>query len=501
TTYTELGPDTTLTTLTHNTHDDTTAVSLLRPGQPEAQQVVTAVAQLHARGVRVDWEAYFAGSGAQPAELPTYAFQHERYWLEATAQAADAAGLGLSPTGHPVLGASLELADGDQTLFTSRLSLQTHPWLADHTVLGTALLPGTGFVELAVRAGEQVGCDRIEELTLSAPLILPERGGVQVQLVVGEADDSGARSIAVHSRPDGDGTEGRPWTLNAKGVLAPGAPAGDTGTDTSALVAWPPAGASEIALDGVYERLAEQDYGYGPAFQGLHRVWRGSAGEMFAEVRLPESARSEAGRFVLHPALLDAALHPLLPGVVDEDRAALLPFSWSGVRVHASGASVLRVRLTLSGPEEAALTVADGTGAPVATVESLSLRPLSKEALLEAGNTLRDGLFRIAWTPVDPGGATPADAGAWAVVGDLDVAGVTRSYAGLDALAEAVSDGADVPRTVLLAVAAGGGEVPGAAHDAVQDMLRTVQGWLADERFTDTTLVIATRGAVTTSTQ
>ncbi|MDX3427246.1 SDR family NAD(P)-dependent oxidoreductase, partial [Streptomyces sp. ME02-6985-2c] len=502
TTYTEIGPDATLTPLTASTVEDSdgvAAIATLRAGRPEPQQVLAAVGELHARGRRVDWEAFFGGRPGQSVsvDLPTYAFQRDRYWLDVTEAAADAAGLGLTPTDHPILGATLDLADGEQTLFTSRLSLRTHPWLADHTVAGTTLLPGTGFVELAALAGERLGCPRVEELTLSAPLVLPERDGVRIQLAVGEADGAGRRVVDVYARPDGgDETPGavakaRPWTALAKGVLAP---ATGTGTAADGLPVWPPTGASEVPLDGVYERLAAQEYAYGPAFQGLRRVWRGD-GEIYAEVALPEEQRADAGRYVLHPALLDAALHPLLPGVADQDRAALLPFAWSGVTIHATGASVLRVRLTLTGPDVAALTVTDATGAPVASVESLLLRPLSKDALRQAASTARDGLFRIAWNTL-PTTDTPTDTTdttGWAVVGDLTVDGASR-HADLGAVANADS----VPDTVLYAPPVPDGDVPEAAHAALRDALSTTQSWLADDRTTDTTLVVVTRGALAT---
>ncbi|WP_179888951.1 polyketide synthase dehydratase domain-containing protein, partial [Streptomyces sp. wa1063] len=198
-----------------------------------------------------------------------------------------------------------------------------------------------------------------------------------VQVVVGNADESGRRTLQVHSRPDADGDDSRPWTTHATGALTADSPSTDGATN---LTAWPPAGASEVELAGVYERLAEQEYAYGPAFQGLRRVWKGAdEGELFAEVSLADEQRTDAERFQLHPALLDSALHLLLPGVVDEDRAAVLPFTWAGVSVHAVGASVLRVRLTQTGPESVALDLADATGAPVATVESMAYRPLSKD--------------------------------------------------------------------------------------------------------------------------
>ncbi|MFD0382398.1 polyketide synthase dehydratase domain-containing protein [Streptomyces stramineus] len=182
------------------------------------------------------------------------------------------------------------------------------------------------------------------------------------------------------------------------------------------LTAWPPAGAAEADLSGLYDKVATRGYEYGPVFQGLRRAWTGE-NEIFAEVALPEDQHADAALFTLHPALLDAALHPLLPGAVTEDRPALMPFSWSGVSVYAAGASVLRVKLSLTGTESAALTVADGVGAPVATVASLALRPLSTDALRDAGAAGRDGLLRVAWTAL-PLTEASTDPDNWAVLGD-----------------------------------------------------------------------------------
>ncbi|MFD3701436.1 SDR family NAD(P)-dependent oxidoreductase, partial [Streptomyces sp. NPDC058646] len=492
--YLELGPDGVLTALVQGCLAGEAGPGVLTPalrkGRPEAETVLSAVAALRMRGAGPDWRAVFPG--ARQVTLPGYAFEHRRYWLDAPATAADATGLGLADADHPLLGAAVALADRDAYLFTGRLSLRTHPWLAGHAVHGMVLVPGTALVELAVRAGEQVGCDQVEELLLSAPLVLPERDGVQLQLVVGEADDSGRRTVDIHSRT-GDGA----WLLNAHGVLAAG-----TGSEGAGegLTVWPPAGATEVALDGAYDRLAEGGFAYGPAFQGLRRLWRGADGDLFAEVTLAEELAGDAVKFLLHPAGLDAALHPLLPGVSGEDREARLPFSWAGVRIHAVGASSLRVRLTVTEREadtlEASLTVADGTGAPVASVESLLLRALSKEALRESAQAGRDGLFAVDWVKV-PVSGEPLGATRWAVLGGTQLPGLT-SYPDLDSLAAAGPDKVLLP---LFPGEAAADDVAGAAHAALSGVLRTVQGWLADERFTDTTLVIATRGAVTTSTQ
>ncbi|MET8765928.1 type I polyketide synthase [Streptomyces sp. NPDC004658] len=467
--FLEIGPDAVLTALTQDTIEDATAIPLLRRDHDETRTLVSGIAQAYATGVPVDWSAYLRPATTAPAPLPTYAFQRERYWLDPVDAPADAEGLGLKAVGHPILGASLGLATRDEYVLTSRISLRTHPWLADHAVLGTTLLPGTAFVELCARAGEQTGAPRVEDLTLSVPLVLPARGGVQVQVVVGEADGAGRRGVEVYGRPepeDPDGEAGTPgedaWTLHARGRLAPSDASGG-----ESLTVWPPAGAREVPLEGVYERLEELGYAYGPAFRGLKRAWRGE-GEIFAEVVLPEALRAEAGRYLLHPALLDAALHTLLPGVVDPDREALVPFGWEGVTIHAVGSATVRVRFSLDASGSVGLAVADGTGAPVASVASLVLRPLSQEALRgAAARSGRDGLFAVRWKTV-------ADNG-------------TASVSAPDTDSVSVSD-----RVEVLEVVSAGRSAPQVLHET----LHQIQHFLTDETNTDRTLLVITRGAV-----
>ncbi|MFG2877698.1 type I polyketide synthase [Streptomyces sp. NPDC048337] len=484
--FIEFGPDGVLTAMTQDCLAEAPALSvpMLRSGRPEAATVAAAVAQARLRGADTDWRAVFPG--ARRVDLPTYAFRPGRYWLEADTATADAAGLGLADAGHPLLGAAVRVADRDAYLLTGRVSLRSHPWLAGHAVHGTVLLPATALLELALRAGEPVGADRVEDLTLAAPLVLPERGAVQLQVVVGEADATEARPVTVYSRAD-DSDARQPWLLHAEGLLVTGA------AEAGTLTAWPPPGATEVDLTGAYDRLADRGYGYGPAFQGLHRVWR-DADALYAEVALADELRAGATAFGLHPALLDAALHPLLPGVVEPEGTSWLPFAWSGVSLYATGASRLRVRLALATPGDgsltAALTVADAAGAPVAAAESLLLRPLSKEALREAANPARDGLFGVVWTQLPSASAgTPAEAAGWPV----PVGGVAD-------LAD-LADGPSVPAVVLLALepataADAQGALPERVRAATRRVLETLQSWLAEDRFAGSTLVVTTRGAV-----
>ncbi|WUU35760.1 SDR family NAD(P)-dependent oxidoreductase [Streptomyces sp. NBC_00659] len=473
---------------------DPAVLASLRRDQGGWDRFLLSLAEAHARGVELDWDALLPQRTGTHVDLPTYAFQRRRYWLQGSAgQAGDVTAAGLKPAGHPLLGAILTLPDGEGLLLTGRLSTTAQPWLADHAIDNTVLFPGTGFVELATHAGDLTGCGNLDELTLELPLVLPDKGGVSVQLALTAPDVDGARGFTVHSRPD-DAEPDAPWTRHATGTLTtlPAAP-GDGG-----LTLWPPKDAEPVDVSDLYDRFTAGGIQYGPVFRGLRAAWR-RGDEVFAEVRLPEDSHSEAAQYALHPALLDAALHalgiaPLVPGA-GEGRN-LLPFTWSGVAVHAAAATALRVRLAPDGAGGVRVAVADPTGAPVATVESLVLRPASAELLGAGRQAAHDALFRIDWAEVPLPEPAPV-AGAWALLGSepLDIAGVSlTSYDGLDALKGV---GGDVPEVVLLPVTAGSRtDVPAAVREVTCRVLGLVQGWLGDERFADSRLVVVTRGAV-----
>ncbi|MBA0052624.1 SDR family NAD(P)-dependent oxidoreductase [Streptomyces sp. AJS327] len=470
--YVELGPDAVLTAAAQDClppvndgiaqHPLFTA--MLRRDQGEPDRAVGALAELYVHGVRPEWGALFTG---RRVELPTYPFARERYWQE-TARSGDVTAAGLRGAEHPLLGALVTLAEEDRTLFTGRLSLRTHPWLADHAVRGSVFVPGTALVELAVRAGDETGCGVLEELTIEAPLVLPERGEVRIQLSVGGADADGGRELSLHSRR---GEE--PWTRHAAGRLAPGQAEPDT-DPAGDLAEWPPPGAEEIPVDGLYEHLAATGFGYGPAFQGLRAVWRRGT-EVFAEVRLPPAQEETAGRFGLHPALLDAALHALGPGEFVTDNRPSLPFSWTGVRLHASGASALRVRVSAAGTDAVALEAADPAGTPVASVTRLALRPVTG---VEPVRRHDDALFRVDWTELPPPQRRS------------DEVAVVRSVTDLAALA--ARD--EVPAAVHVPLSSTGD--PSGVYQTVHGVLELLQAWNADERFAGSRLVCVTEGAL-----
>jgi rifamycin polyketide synthase module 9/10 len=462
--FVELGPGAGLTALVEETATGATCVPALRDGRPEDRTLLASVAALFVRGVPVDWTAILpATASATRVDLPTYAFDHRQYWLNPAGAATDAASLGQTPADHPLLGAVVRLPQSDGLAFTSRLSLRTQPWLADHAIGGVVLVAGTGLVELAVRAGDEVGCSVLDELVIEAPLVVPEQGGVCVQVALSGPGENGSRAVDVYSLREDD-----VWTRHATGMLSAAPASRGTGFD---FAAWPPPGAEPVEVGDFYAGLVEQGYGYGPVFQGLRSVWRRGE-ELFAEVSLPEDHRAEAARFGVHPALLDAALHTGMLGAsaTEEPGQPVLPFAWNGVALHAAGASALRVRLTAAGPGAVSLEAADETGGLVVTVDALVSRPVSTEQLDAAAAVTRDSLFRVDWTELPGVVAEPSPS--WALVATPE-------------------DLVDAPGVAVFEAVGGG-----SALEVTSRALAVVQAWLTGAGPEQSRLVVVTRGAV-----
>ncbi|WBB60934.1 SDR family NAD(P)-dependent oxidoreductase [Streptomyces sp. WMMC500] len=430
---------------------------------------LTALTTLHTHHHPIDLTPHLPAAESALPSLPTYPFQHEPYWLNAPARLTSATDLGLAASTHPLLHASVQLADGidcgaGTTVLTGRVSLSSHPWLADHAVAGTVLLPGTALVDLALHTGDHTGATHLEELTLQAPFVLEETGARDLQVTAaaqGGSDTGGTGrwQVTVHSRPHSDDAEPEPWTCHATGTLTDAAEAAEP------LTQWPPAGGEPFEVSALYPELAAAGYEYGPVFQGVTAAWKEADGTLHAEIDLPQSADS-AGH-TIHPALLDAAFHPLAVHNDGADGQLRLPFAWSGVSVHATGATRLRATLTPTGEQgqDLALRTWDTTGAPVATVTALTTRPIDAAALsARSGEDTRNSLFHLAWS------TTPAEQAEQVDLAQIDV------YAA-------------VP---------GAEDTPAAAHAATEALLSNLQSWLADNDETDRRLVVLTHRAVAT---
>ncbi|WP_263975748.1 type I polyketide synthase [Streptomyces sp. NK08204] len=460
---------------------DVLAVGSTRRDEGGMDRMLASMAEAFVRGVRVDWNTVVPERGPAPVELPTYPFDHQRYWITMPGTATSAESLGQTTSDHPLLGAAVELPQTDGLVFTSRLSLATHPWLAGHRIQNVVLVPGTAYVDLAIRAGDEFGHGVLDELVIEAPLVLPAEGAVRVQVAVGGADATGRRPVEVYSARDTQG-----WTRHAAGMLS------DSHADTSGsgfdFSQWPPPGARREETDDFYARLAERGYDYGPAFAGLTAVWRRGE-EIFAEAVLPAEHRQDVDKFGLHPALLDAALHANAFHRRDDDRN-VLPFAWNGVRLHAAGAGALRVRVAPCGADALSFDAADETGALVLTMQSLVSLPISDLGAESAGQA-PDTLWQLDWTRLPSGTGHPA--GSRTVV---HTSGDVARIALAEDLGEPVPDLAVLDLTAHTGADAGTGEDP---LPLLCRVLGVLQAWLEETALASVPLVVATRGAVPAS--
>jgi acyl transferase domain-containing protein/aryl carrier-like protein len=501
TTFLELGPGGVLTTLgsdclaeeqgTDPFQDTVSFIPSLRANQAEVRSLVTAVAHAHARGATVDWQSFFAHRDTRRVDLPTYAFQRRRYWSHPRRVESDVTAVGLERLEHPLLGAGVALPDTTGVLFTGRLSLRTHPWLAEHRVMNAVLLPGTAFLELATRAAGQVGYTRVEELVLEAPLVVPDRDGVALRVSVSAADDRGSRPFALYSRPSEAPPESS-WTRHGGGTLGTGVP-----PPWPELETWPPRGAEPVDVGDLYDRFAEHGFEYGPVFCGVHAAWRRD-GDVFAEIGLPPQEETDAGRFGVHPALLDAALHTTSLLGTGELAPGGLPFAWNGVSLSTEGVCALRIRLSQNHSGGVSLRATDDTGQPVISIDSLVLRPTSPEQIRAAGGQHRS-LFMLDWAVVPT--AENASPPRWAIVGGgfslSGIGGYAQHYPDISTLVNAVASGTPAPDAVITCLAAElGTDLSAATHRCTHGAAELARQWSAEEFLFGARLVLVTEGAV-----
>ncbi|MER6053462.1 type I polyketide synthase [Streptomyces sp. NPDC001793] len=437
---------------------------VLRRDRPASQTFTTALATLHTRGLPVPPTPSMPA--ARRIDLPTYPFQRNRYWLAAPPRPTTG---GVSAAGqraveHPLLAAAVELPGAGTEVWTGRISAADLPWLADHLVWDRGVVPGAALLELVLQVGSRIGLPRVAELTFETALAWATDTPLQIRVVV-DAPASvpdGAREVSLYSRPEPVARTPHPagsphlaaehgdngWTRHASGVLAPAAdhshdsdPAAPS-TFAELTGAWPPAGAEPLDIAEQYSLFAAVGVRYEGAFRGLRAAWR-RGDEIFAEVRLPDVHAADATRYGVHPALLDAALHPIaLLDPLGDGGHGLLPFSWTDVQHYGSGGHALRVRVAAADGGAVSISVVDREGAPVLAARSLALRRIAADRLPAAPAA---PLYRMDWLPL-PERVPAATAARWAVVGPAaEVTAAGLRAVGVDAHAHVSPLGEPLP--------------------------------------------------------
>ncbi|BBC38999.1 hypothetical protein SGFS_102930 [Streptomyces graminofaciens] len=420
--FVELSPHPSLLTAVRTIDEDLVAVGSLRRDEDGPACLDRAAAELHVHGRTVDRRRLSSGI-APAAELPTYAWDLQRHWIEPES-AAGAPGL-FDRAAHPLLGVQLQSADESRWTFRGEWSPATADWLPDHAVFGRTVVSGTTLMELC-RAALEVArpdapCD-VTDLIVLTPLTLPSSGTVEVSVEVVTAGP--VPEITVHSRPRGQEIQG--WTLHATASAADSAPA-----DSGPPPQWPGAAEPSWTPD-TYDRLTALGLGYGPAFRGVREAVVTADGELLARLVLPTEARDTADPYPVHPALLDAALH-VAAALDPSDRRVLLPVAVGRCVLPPGGATdlIASVRRTGASDSDLTLDVAlwDTDGLPVGRLEGVRLRA-ADPADLDSGSENARHLYEVVWTavPDGPSGASPTT---WSVSGDTSDPEIAAALGGL----------------------------------------------------------------------
>lgn len=386
----------------------------LRRDEGERSVMLQSLAALYLSGRDLAWDRIHASSG-RPVALPTYPWQRQRFWLEAEEGDAQPVAGRRDPraTGaHPLLGQHIPLAREPRThLWQTELDPRFEPFLRDHRVNGDLVLPGSAFLEMALSAAALAGCAEshaLEDVVFSRSLVLRPGAPQTLQAVLAPAEGE-AHSFGIYGKAEG--SEPAEWTLHASAslALAPDDPDPLAGNQIS-LVDVRARCPEEVRPDDLYRSLADRGLDYGPAMRAITEVWRGD-GEAVGHVSLPESLRQNAGRYRIHPVLLDSALQTLAaaPGLASggEPDSTFMPVSCHRIRLlHEPGVSlwshvVLRSGSATTGEIEADVSLLDESGRLIGDLTGFRLARVRRAPRPDTTPADQDTwLYRVRWQAV-----------------------------------------------------------------------------------------------------
>ncbi|HEU4577828.1 MAG TPA: SDR family NAD(P)-dependent oxidoreductase [Polyangiaceae bacterium] len=407
-TFLELGPRPTLLGLVSEAHSASGAVLLasLRPPRSEPESVLEALGGWTVRGGRVDWCGVFPGGSAR-LTLPRYPWQQTSYWLDLPQARASG-----EKTRHPLLGVRVASASAD-AIYESWPSAKQPVWLGEHRVAGRIIFPAAATAELLRAAAEEYasGVPRLlTRLELRSPLEIHPPEGSRVQVVLSEE----GMTASLFSQA-GRSTADAEWTLHAVAELAAAGTNSPAGIQLEAIRV---RCADPVDVSECYARFEAMGLSYGPSFRGLKRLWRGS-GEALAEISVEDPSCNE---FVLHPALLDAALQSLSALVTELPSRPLLPFELEQLSVQRPGASSAFVYARRSGASNsdtlsAQLTLVDPSGMQIAEIGRVSLRQVDLGMLAQVRTANSPAAFyRVQWPLVATPAAQKLALGSWSLL-------------------------------------------------------------------------------------
>ncbi len=285
----------------------------LRRDQPELATMLGEVGSLYVLGYDMDWSKFYPDG--EIVSLPTYPWQRERYWFETTASSKQT-----RPGAHPLLGKYIHSATGEH-IWETAISTKLFPYLNDHQVRGSVVLPAAAYVELALAAASEISGSksyRIKDISFREALFLSNDEEKTFQLVL-TSDTPDPADFRVYSQT----SESDPWSLHASGTIefVDKVPSG-TSSDWKDLRSQP----MEIAADEFYSHTSQRGLGYGPNFQSIMGVTQQQIG-ILSKIKLSAELIPQMAKYLLHPVLLDACFQTLLAALPLADQDTYLPTS------------------------------------------------------------------------------------------------------------------------------------------------------------------------------
>jgi|GEM_PF-3541583 len=357
----------------------------------EWQQMLSSLGKLYAKGSQIDWSGFDSDYSRQKVALPTYPFQRERYWVETNNNFWPQQQLSTDQSLHPLLGQKLNCAS-EQQIFASQIGENSPNYLKDHQIFDRSLFPATGYVEIAIAAGNnqfKTSQIVIEDLTISRGWTLPKGELTNAQTILTPTDNSSYK-FQIYSQVEQQG-----WRLHTTGkIRKESTPPTQTKVD---LEKYKSECNQKIEVKQHYEKCQQLGIDYGKTFQGIQEFWSGS-NQALAYVKIPEELITQTNDYYFHPAVLDAALQVMFHAVPQTYKdKTYLPLGIQEFRVYKNPglslwayASVTSQEVETSESLTAMVTIVTPSGEIIANLKGFQVKLATKQTLLKTETESRE---------------------------------------------------------------------------------------------------------------